>query len=86
MKQEQYVFFAFPKRNVVSKHQIFTGKHQIFEFSFHKGDQFRQKNIPKDQEWVILLEAVCTAMLDVTVAVEALAFDQWSDSVPRPKR
>lgn len=33
-----------------------------------------------EQEWAILLEATCAAMLDVTVAVEALAFDQWSDS------
>jgi len=33
-----------------------------------------------EQEWAILLEATLVAMLDVTVAVEALAFDQWSDS------
>ena len=33
-----------------------------------------------EQEWAVLLQAACAAMLDVTVAVEALAFDQWSDS------
>ena len=51
-------------------------------FGFSKGFFFFHRCLPF-QEWAILLQAAGAAMLDVTVAVEALAFDQWSDSVPR---